>query len=172
MLIIVPRALWGARRPKSIVPMQTPVSEVWAHHSASASPPDLPQAKDDIEKAGERAMMRGIQNYHMDTKGWADFAYSFAVCPSGRVYRGRGWKRQGAHTEGHNDHSVAICFMGNFEVERPTVQALEAARQLIAQGKRFKRFSSAVRVGGHRDASGAQTACPGAKLYQRIGEIG
>ena len=172
MLIGVPRLAWGARKPWSIVAMKTPVSEMWVHHSAGASPPDLPQGKNDIEKAGERAMMRGIQNYHMDTKGWADFAYSFAVMPSGRVYRGRGWKRQGAHTEGHNDHSVAICFMGNFEVERPTDEALNAARQIVARGKRFKHLTSNVRIGGHRNASGAQTACPGRHLLRRIGEIG
>ena len=172
MLVVIPRWAWGARKPKSITPMKTPVSEVWCHHSAGVSPPDLPQAKDDIEKQGERSTMRGIKNFHLDGRGWVDIAYNFVIMPSGRVYRGRGWTRQGAHTEGHNDHSVATCFAGNFEIEKPTDKAIKSARQLVARGKQLKRLTSTVRVGGHRDASGAQTACPGKHLYQRLGEIG
>jgi N-acetylmuramoyl-L-alanine amidase len=132
----------------------------------------LPQSKDAIEKRGERAMMRAIQNFHMDDRGWADFAYSFAVFPSGRVYRGRGWKRQGAHTEGRNDVSIAVCFMGNFEVEKPTDKALKAARKLRQKGIQERRLTPNVRTAGHRAAPGASTACPGQFLVNRIKEIG
>lgn len=176
VLVVVPRAIWGARKPKSVVPMATAVSELWIHHTAGASPPDFPQAKEVIEKRGERSTMRTTQNFHMNPppggRGWSDIAYNFIVMPSGRVYRGRGWTRQGAHTEGHNNHSVAICFAGNFELEKPSDKAIKSARQLVRRGKLLRRLTRSVRVGGHRDASGASTACPGRFLFQRLGEIG
>jgi hypothetical protein len=152
--------------------MSTPVSELYIHHSAGASPPDLPASKNEIEKRGERATVKGFQNYHMDSKGWADIAYNFIIMPSGRVYRGRGWKRQGAHTEGRNDRSVAFCFAGNFEVEKPTDKALKSARKLRQKGIQERRLTPTVRTAGHRAAPGASTACPGQHLVNRIKEIG
>ncbi len=171
-MLIVPRVVWGARKPKSVVPMKSPVSELWIHHTAGAAPPDLPQKKADIEKAGERASMRGIQAFHMDGRGWSDIAYNFVIFPSGRVYKGRGWSRQGAHTEGHNDHAVAFCFAGNFEEEIPTVKALDAARELKLKGKRRGRLvKTGLRIGGHREASGAATSCPGRNLFKHVPSI-
>jgi len=152
--------------------MQTPVKELWIHHTAGAAPPDYPQSKVAIEKTGERATMRGIQNYHMDSQGWSDIAYNFVIFPSGRVYKARGWKRQGAHTMNHNEHSVAFCFAGNFEVDKPTAKALESAAKLKHRGKRYKRLvKTGLNVGGHRQASGAATSCPGQHLFSRISEI-
>lgn len=36
-----------------------------------------------------------VQNYHMDTKGWADIGYNFLVGEDGLAYEGRGWDRLG-----------------------------------------------------------------------------
>jgi hypothetical protein len=36
---------------------------------------------------------RGVRDYHVNTKGWSDIAYSFGVCPHGQMLAGRGWHR-------------------------------------------------------------------------------
>jgi peptidoglycan hydrolase-like protein with peptidoglycan-binding domain len=35
-------------------------------------------------------MVRGVQNFHMDGRGWSDIAYNFVICPHGVVFEGRG----------------------------------------------------------------------------------
>ncbi len=60
------------------------------------------------------AKVRGIQNYHMDSKGWTDIAYTGVVCPHGYVYEGRGLLvRTAANgtTEG-NETAYAFCYLG------------------------------------------------------------
>lgn len=103
--------------------------------------------------------MRQIQNFHMDTRGWADIAYHLIVMPSGRVYRGRPLKNLGAHVENHNTSHVGICFAGNFETSKPTEKAIRTLTYLVKQHPRLR----GKPVVGHRDFGG--TACPGRNLY-------
>jgi hypothetical protein len=35
--------------------------------------------------------VRGIQAFHMDSRGWNDIAYTTIVCPHGVIFMGRGW---------------------------------------------------------------------------------
>lgn len=132
-----------------------PTPELWIHHTAD-------------ENHGP-AGVRAIQRYHMDVKGWDDIAYSFLVDDDGSIYEGRGFGVAGGHTAGHNNHSHAICFMGNFQNRQPTAAAMEAARWLFHEGRRLGKWK--VISGGHRDAEGASTACPGKYLYARLNDI-
>lgn len=43
--------------------------------------------------------------------------FSFLVDQTGVVYEGRGWGIVGAHAKIHNDNSVGVAFMGNFNGE-------------------------------------------------------
>uniref|UniRef100_A0A674JM88 Peptidoglycan-recognition protein n=1 Tax=Terrapene triunguis TaxID=2587831 RepID=A0A674JM88_9SAUR len=58
--------------------------------------------------------MTNIQHYHMNNKGWCNIAYNFLIGEDGKVYEGRGWNTEGAHTYGYNDISLGIAFMGDF----------------------------------------------------------
>jgi peptidoglycan recognition protein len=62
-------------------------------------------------------MVKGFQDYHMDTNGWSDIGYNFLVGGDGNIYEGRGWIRVGAHTPGYNINSMGICLIGNFTCE-------------------------------------------------------
>lgn len=166
MRFIVPRAVWGARNPKEIVRLRGSVSDLFVHHTAGAAPPDL---KGNLERFKERDVMKGIQSYHMDVKLWNDIAYNFVIFPSGRIYRGRGWSRVGAHTEDHNSSSVAFCFAGNYETETPTRKAIESAQWLKRRGKRWGKLKAPVRTRGHRQVF--PTACPGDNLMRVMGRI-
>lgn len=156
MPAIVPRAAWGARPPKAPPErIPTPTPELWIHHFGT-------------EQHGAEGM-RAVQRYHMDTKRWNDFAYSFAVDDDGEIYEGRGFGIAGGHTKGRNTVSHAIVFMGNLDARQPTEAAMASARWLIQEGIRQGAWRGVT--GGHRDAPGARTACPGRFLYARLGEL-
>jgi len=160
MVAIVSRTTWGARAPKAIYRMRLPVAETWIHHTADAGPPSP-------TLDGEARFMRATQDFHMNTRGWNDIAYSYMIMPSGNIYEGRGWGVVGAHTENHNSISHAICFAGNYQNMMPSSVALLSAAQLIRQGMNQGFVKPGTHPsGGHRDV--AATACPGGNLYARI----
>lgn len=57
------------------------------------------------------ALVKGIQNYHMDKNGWSDIAYNAVVCPHGWVYEGRwlGVRSAANGTNEGNGASYAVC---------------------------------------------------------------
>ena len=151
------RDVIGLRPPTRRTPLSTPVAEVWIHHGAGSS-------------ADPVAQWRGYQRFHMDSNGWSDIAYNYGVGLGGEILEGRGADRKGGGTGDPEDsRSYSVCFVGNFEAERPTKAAIEACaellRHLIAEGKLRADF----RIYGDRDTN--QTACPGRHLYARLSDI-
>ncbi|KAK7107059.1 hypothetical protein V1264_015039 [Littorina saxatilis] len=159
---IVSRAQWGARNPKSIKGMPTPVSLVFIHHTAGNPCSDFASCK---------KVMQGVQYYHMydPERNYVDIGYNFLVGGDGKIYEGRGWDREGGHTgKLYNNRAVAISFLGNFTNQSPTSSALRAAQNLIACGVRQGKVSSNYKLYGHRQARAASTTCPGNTLYSII----
>ncbi len=89
--------------------------------------------------------------------GWQGIGYHFYVRRDGTVYRGRPIDAVGAHTSGHNGHTVGICFEGNFEKEAMGEAQQKAGAALIAHIQQG--YGGRLSVFGHRDLSA--TACPG-----------
>lgn len=152
---IVSRAEWGARSPKGLHRIATPTPRLWVHHTATAQ--------------HGAAGVRAIQRYHMDSRGWLDIAYSFLIDDDGTIYEGRGAGVAGAHTAGDNSTSHAACLMGNFENRAPTKAAVTALVELARHGRDKGWWQPTL--GGHRDAPGASTACPGRHLYAALPAI-
>lgn len=153
---IVSRSAWGARPPTRVHRIPVPTRDLWLHHTAGSE--------------SGAAGMRQIQRFHMDTKGWSDIAYSFVIDPTDNaIYEGRGAGVAGGHTAGHNTTSHAICIMGNFDTEHPSPTLLRTIADLVRHGRDRGWWRDLT--GGHRDASGASTACPGRHLYAAIPEI-
>lgn len=56
---------------------------------------------------------RAYQAFHMDSRGYADIAYNFGVCPHGVIFEGRGPNTQsGAQMGGINRKTFAWCYIG------------------------------------------------------------
>ena len=72
-----------------------------------------------------------IHKWHLK-KGWAGIGYHYFIAKDGEVYEGRPREMVGAHTRGHNEESVGICFEGNFDIEEPTKQQESSAVKLLA----------------------------------------
>jgi hypothetical protein len=157
---IIGRAEWGARPARSRHVIDTPTPELWLHHSAGA-----------LDAGGNGVWwddVRGIQRYHVDGRGWSDIAYSFLV-GGGLIFEGRGVGIAGGHTKGHNTISHAICLIGNYDWMTATPEDLAAIGWLVGEGRRRGWWVDLS--GGHGDASGASTACPGRHLEAAIPTI-
>ena len=152
---LISRSSWNARPAGSTRRIKTPVAELWLHHSAS---PDT----------GVRAV-RAIQRFHQTTRGWADIGYNFVYSPAERkFYEGRGVGIQGAHIAGHNTTSHGLCVLGNYDRAGVTDTIIEDLQAFLRWHSEFgpSRFT-----GGHKDARGARTACPGRNLDANLRAI-
>lgn len=111
--------------------------------------------------------MRAIQAFHMGPqRGWADFAYNFAVFMDGRVYRGRGIDYVPAAQEGHNTNTVAIlCVVGDEE----TPSRLMVRGLIDLKDHLDKRCGRDLSVKPH--SSVVATACPGNRIRNIINQI-
>lgn len=158
---IVERATWGARPPRARTP-QNPrsVDELFFHWPGSSG-----SLRGINTTAEERRWMRDIQNFHMDTRGWSDFAYSYAIFLSGRIYRGRGFRNVPAGQEGHNTNTVAVVFVVG-TADSVSSAMRETAREFTRWAERYARRELLVR--GHGAVS--QTSCPGPAITRLAAE--
>lgn len=151
---IIPRREWGACYSAGFGPAPLPARGVYLHHSVTKAPPVTATLAQDI------AAVRQLEAIGQSRFG-GGISYTFAICPSGRIFEGHGINRQGAHTKGMNDAYRAIVLVGNYDTAKPTTQQVSAVQWLLAEGARMRWWTRATLTGGHQQAPGAQTACPG-----------
>jgi len=158
------RRSWGAARPRPRS-LQNPlnVAELFVHWNGS-----VPASFKHINTvAEEEALMRSTQAFHMGPqRGWSDFAYSFAIMPSGRIYRGRGMKWVPAAQANHNSNTNAvIVFLGPDDpVPAAVVDAIKSLHRHVN-----RRSLRNVRLRAHRDVTG--TECPGPRLTALVRKL-
>lgn len=147
----VTREEWGARAPKSTTSFSGEGLPT-IHYNGPAM-----RLKSSVE---ERAALRGIQRYHMDTKGWSDIAYNFAVGNSGLIYTLRGANVRSAAngTNTSNSRHLAI-FLLLGEGETPSSEMISGVNLLL-------NYLEKDGVLGHRDHKATQ--CPGNIVYDMI----
>jgi N-acetylmuramoyl-L-alanine amidase CwlA len=156
--VVVSRSSWGAKPPKSKVPMTGAKADVFIHHTAGlAGPADK-----------EAAIMRELQQSAFN-ENYRDIEYHFVVFPSGNVYEGRGWGLEGGATRDHNTDSYAISHAGNYQSEGVSQAQIEVTRWLIAEGQKKGFIAKSPIIRGHRDVNA--TVCPGSHLYARLPDI-
>lgn len=143
---MIPRAEWGM--PGPLGPRMKSSRGLWLHHSVTNATAD--PARD----------ARTIANIGMQRFG--RMSYSFVVHPDGTIFEGQNG-HVGAHTRGQNSTSQAVCCVGNFEKDAVTPEMAAAIRLLV------RNFGPLL--GGHRDAPGAKTACPGRNLYAMLPDL-
>jgi hypothetical protein len=156
---IVTRSGWTARDPRRR--FLSVATETYLHHSVGVG-------------AGGAAYMRQMQNQHM-APGWAgtvnggsDIAYNHVIDPATlTVYEGRGWGVAPGAQKDHNTGTWALCVMGDYSTTRPTPDLLALIVEVIRYGHSLGHLPLAL-TGGHRDAPGQATTCPGAHLHRAI----
>lgn len=111
------------------------------------------------------SLIRGIQNFHMNTRGWSDIAYNFLVCPHGYTFEGRGLNVINAAngTTVGNRTSHTICCLagtGNPFTFDEKLGLRETVLYIALNGSAQKRCI------GHRDWH--STDCPGDDRYEWV----
>lgn len=182
---IITRKGWGASeslREKGFVYTKS-VRAAFVHHTATGNNYTCKEAP---------SVLRSIYRYHVNSMGWRDIGYNFAVDKCGNIYEGRagGVTRAvlGAHTLGFNTNSMGIAVLGTYSHSNPPADAVTAVARLTAwklglfkgnprgkvtltsggSGKYDKGTKVKLNViSGHRD--GFATDCPGGRLYSKLG---
>lgn len=110
-----------------------------------------------------------VHQWHL-ANGWAGIGYHYLIRKNGTIERGRPLEMVGAHCYGHNQNSIGINIVGDFEVAVPTVMQMAAAEQLTAYLCQLYRISDKEKIiFGHRDLN--DTLCPGRNLYAKLGSF-
>jgi hypothetical protein len=147
---IVTRAQWGARAPKGSISTTTWGQRVGVaiHHSAGPA----------------TQTVRAIQDYQMDSNGWADIGYNWLVTQDGRLWEGRQgtWLAIGAHAANQNTAWVGVCWIGTSGSTAPSPAALSTLRWVWEEAQR--RAGRRLLVSGHGQLPGQATECPGSRL--------
>ena len=165
MIGLVSRKKWGAAPPKG-----TPTKVNWSkgvairvHHTADHCPTSSGNEPTAKSSKAQNAWMRKEQDFHQNTRGWSDIAYSYVITPTGRVLVGRGYEVLGAHTIGHNE-DIGICFGGNFENDKLTIRARVAYWRL----RRHLRKRGARIIGTYPHCKSYATSCPGKDVKKKL----
>ena len=158
------RSSWGARAYRGTPDVHPYLRRAVVHHTVNTNAYTAGQVP---------GLLRSIQAYHQDARGWDDIGYNFVIDRFGTVWEGRaGGIRNaviGAHAANNNTGSVGVAFLGD-ATSSVTSAAVTAYGRLIG----WKLFLGGVRpessnIMGHRDVG--QTSCPGNALYDRLASI-
>lgn len=101
-----------------------------------------------------------IRRWHLARK-FADIGYHYVIYRDGSVHKGRAENIAGAHCQGHNAHSIGICYIGGVAKDGKTPkdtrtpQQKQALRQLVQQ---LQFVYPRATVHGHNEYS--SKACP------------
>ena len=109
--------------------------------------------------AGMDIGAKEIDRWHKQ-RGFKRIGYHYVIRLNGQVEEGRQLKDQGAHCEGHNAHSVGICYVGGLDAQRHpcdtrTPQQKESLRHLVAA---LQVMYPKATIHGHNEF--ANKACP------------
>ena len=165
------RADWNARPPTSPATVldQAP-DRIVVHHTASAN-------QTNYSLAAAFALSRSIQNFHMDSNGWADTGQQLTISRGGHLMEGRnrslsairaGDHVVGAHTANHNSHTIGIENEGTYMTVGPTAALWAKLVETCAWLCDVYGLAPSAIV-GHRDYNA--TACPGDVLYARLPQL-
>ena len=101
-----------------------------------------------------------IDRWHRQ-RGWQGIGYHYVVRRSGQIERGRPEEAVGAHCQGHNRHSIGICYEGGLDIrgqpaDTRTREQRAAMHALLRELKQT--YPQALIVGHH--TLDPRKACP------------
>ena len=118
--------------------------------------------------ATETGCARVFRALHRAVNGWVDIGYHFVIgngtlSEDGEIESGRPVWAVGAHAREHNNHSIGICLVGNFNLSYPTAKQRDSLTVLLKELLSENGLSESDII-LHRDVPGCNTECPGYKV--------
>ncbi len=178
------RASWGAAPAKEANSVARSLKFAVIHHTAGTN---------DYSQADVPAILRGIQSFHQNSRGWNDIAYNFLIDKWGGIWEGRSGGIDkpivGSHAANFNTGTVGISLIGDFSATDASAAAIESTVEvtswkLALAGVRADGTTTVVgtadnvfpagqtvtipTIVGHRDIG--QTDCPG-RVWNLLGSI-
>lgn len=103
-----------------------------------------------------------IRRWHKQ-QGWSDIGYHYVIYRNGHIEPGRDVDLIGAHCEGHNAHSIGVCYVGGVAHDGKTpkdTRTLAQKAALISVLTELKQMYPGAKIYGHRDFDKKGKACP------------
>ena len=98
-------------------------------------------------KAMRHFNVNDVRRWHIQ-RGFNDIGYHYLVLVDGTIQTGRPLSIAGAHCQGHNAHSIGVCYVGGLNSQGAPADTRTPAKN---------QFPNAT-IHGHRDF--AAKACP------------
>lgn len=157
----VSRSAWGARAPRRT--NRGTMAEASTGHWNG--PKVTVGGKTSWDHSKCASLVRGIQNFHMDGRGWNDIAYNFVVCPHGYTFEGRGlntWNGANGTNYGNQSSHAIMWLVGQTNpFTDPEKTGFRSTVRFVADNT-----AAPDRAIGHRDHK--STECPGEERYRWI----
>ena len=101
-----------------------------------------------------------IREWHIKQRKWSDIGYHYVIRRNGELEDGRPLEIAGAHTQGHNAHSIGICLVGGINDARRAENNFtpEQWRTLERILRFLKSSLKGITIHGHNEF--AKKACP------------
>ena len=109
---------------------------------------------------GKSFTVADIDRWHRQ-RGFAQIGYHYVIYLDGTIHRGRPIEQVGAHCQGHNSHSIGICYIGGLAKDNKTPKDTRTPEQKQAMLNLLKELRAkfpTAKIHGHRDF--AAKACP------------
>ena len=106
-----------------------------------------------VHHSQNRKSFEEIKKLHVEEYKWDDIGYHFIIEKNGQILNGRDIEKVGAHVYGHNENSIGICLVGNFDIESPSKEQIDSLFKLINKFKYKIKF--------HCEFPNVKKSCPG-----------
>lgn len=100
-----------------------------------------------------------IDEWHKE-RGWSGIGYHFFIKRDGKIEFGRPLDQSGAHTKGHNQNSIGVCYAGGVDSKMcpEDNRTSEQIASFLLLLRFLKNTFPKATIHGHRDFS--PKACP------------
>ena len=111
-----------------------------------------------------------IKKWHL-ARGFSDIGYHYVIYRDGSVHNGRDVNISGAHCEGHNSHSIGVCYIGGLDKNGKECDTRTDAQKaaLVKLLKTLKAMYPKATIHGHREY--ANKACPCFDAYKEYKDL-
>lgn len=120
---------------------------------------------------GKDYSLTEIRRWHK-ARGYSDIGYHYVIDRRGHILEGRDVDIIGAHCQGHNQHSIGVCYIGGCAKDGVTpkdTRTLAQKAALLSLLADLKKLYPKATIHGHRDF--ANKACPSfdaTREYKRV----